>query len=201
MLLKFSPKFSYGITAMTMAFIYFKAYTSQEYNYSLFIFTIWGLISAFIAYFEYSALAASVMASYVTIYYLTLRFNQISLELKQIEKKRFMRLLELIEEHNILSVYTKKCNIWFSLAMGVIYLLMTVAINLSIYLSIYGNLSKTLRLGMMNSSILILIIMLLMTYTSGKLSTEAHKAYKTINSTFVRINFPLFIKLKVFIIV
>jgi hypothetical protein len=47
---------------------------------------------------------------------------------------------------------------------------------------------------------IVINILIFLTYTSAKLITEAHKAYDTINSIFVRYKFSLIIKLKVFII-
>jgi hypothetical protein len=137
----------------------------------------------------------SIIAGYyITIYYLTLRFNQISLQLKQIQSNNFIHLLKLISVHNILSVYTEKCDILFSLFTCIMHFIVTVAVNLMIYLSIYGNLDIILRLTIINVSIFLFFL----TYTSAKLTTEAHKVYDTINSIFVRYKFPLIIKLKVF---
>ncbi len=96
----------------------------------------------------------SIIAGYyITIYYLTLRFNQISLQLKQIQSNNFIHLLKLISVHNILSVCTEKCDILFSLFMCIMYFIVTVAVNLMIYLSIYGNLDIILRLTIINVSI------------------------------------------------
>jgi hypothetical protein len=96
----------------------------------------------------------SIIAGYyITIYYLTLRFNQISLQLKQIQSNNFIHLLKLISVHNILSVYTEKCDILFSLFTCIMHFIVTVAVNLMIYLSIYGNLDIILRLTIINVSI------------------------------------------------
>jgi hypothetical protein len=184
-----------------LAIFYFNAYTSQEYNYSLPILLIWYSIYTLWAYSECQVFASVNAAYYVTTYYFTLRFNQISQQLKRIQKKNFMRLLELISAHNILSIYTEKCNILFSLVICVMYLIGTVVINLMIYLSIYGNLHIILRLTVINVSIFALIFLFSLTYNSAVLTTEAHKAYDTANSIFVRYKFPLIIKLKVFTII
>jgi len=138
---------------------------------------------------------------YITIYYLTLRFKQISLQLKQIQNKNFIYLLELIASHNILTIYTKKYNILFSLIMFVMYVIGTIGINLTIYLSIYGNLHIILRFFVIILSISAFILLFSLTYTSAMLTTEAHKVYNTINSIFVRYKLPLIIKLKVFTII
>jgi hypothetical protein len=184
-----------------VAFFYFIAYTSQQYNYNLLILLIWYLIYSFWAYSEFPAMMTWASGYYITIYYLTLRFKQISLQLKQIQNKNFIYLLELIASHNMLTICTEKYNILFSFALFVMYVIGIIGINLMIYLSIYGNLHIILRFLIISISIFDSIFLFSLTYTSAMLTTEAHKVYNTINSIFVRYKLPLIIKLKVFTII
>ncbi len=44
-----------------------------------------------------------LIRNYITIYSLELRFKQLSLQLKWIQNKNFMNLLESVASHNILN--------------------------------------------------------------------------------------------------
>ncbi len=77
------------IFSTAFGFFYVIAYTSQEYNYSLFIVLIW--------------------------YYLKLRFKQIIQQLKHIRNKNLNYLMKIISIHNKLAIDTKNVNTFYSL--------------------------------------------------------------------------------------
>jgi hypothetical protein len=173
------------------------AYILQDYNYYFVINLFWWSLSVYIISRLMSIIIINVLIGCLIVYYLKLRFQQITEQFGKLSANNLKYLTGLIRSHNRMTRITEKCNTALGKLMAMVYFHGTVTVNLTLLIIIYGNSNQYLKLAYEMLVIFTIISMYLVTYTASQVSTEAHRCYKSINSFNVKNKIPILIKLKV----
>jgi hypothetical protein len=184
--------FTFGI-----AIIYLIMYFSQEDRFYLLIILFWFSIGVYNALKVIPSQCLSLFMACSTFEYLTMRYQQINQQLKTITNKNLNSLEALIKAHNEVTVMVKECDLLFNKFLGVGYFYTRYLVNISLFLSIYGNSLIYSRIMASALAVISIIGMYLIFYVTAKVSIEAHRCYNTINSINVRNKIPIPAKLKV----
>ena len=107
-----------------------------------------------------------------------------------------MKLKRLINEHYDIALIIVQLNEMFNKIVAIVYIGMTIAIDISIYIVFYGH-NSYVRFLNFNLAVLLLIGTYFLTFVSASLITKAHWAYPLLNSLIAKNKIPLKYKFKV----
>jgi hypothetical protein len=187
---EFFALFVIGIVLLTI-------YIRQDYNFHFIPVLIIYLLAIFVTIKTLSSICLSICMGYSLMFYLRLRFQQITKQFERITNKNLNSLEALIRAQNTLTVMTKDCDKVCSKLLGVFYFYAPFIVNLLLVISIYGNSLIYVRFVFAIYAVFTVIGLYLCAYTPAQVSTEAHRCYNTINSINTSYKIPLQTKLKV----
>jgi hypothetical protein len=183
-----------------VAILYYAVYEPKSNNNSLIILLIWFPFHCFWAWIQNSLVVITGGILYITIYYVKLRFRQITEQIKiSMAKSKISKhfLKKILLAHNNLTIITNDYNKIFNYFMATVYIVATVNLNLLFYLSFYAKMHVFIRINIFIVAMTGVLLIYLATYTSAILSKEAHITYNSFNSIIIRTQLPINIRLKV----
>ena len=149
------------------AYMFF-AYLKGDYPYNGFLCLVWLIIILFMGWLAASIQAVMYGLSYLSSYYLKLRFEQIA----RMPYKSFASIDKIINDHNEVALLTDKYNKFFKLLMGSNYFVATIAANLFAHIGFYGKGNKIFRCIVGSEMFCTFLIIYLSVYTSTAISKE-----------------------------
>ena len=108
----------------------------------------------------------------------------------------FIRLKRLINEHYDIALIIVQLNEMFNKIVAIVYIGMTIAIDISIYIVFYGY-NSYVRFLCFNLAVLLLIGTHFLAFVLASLIIKAHWAYPFLNSLIAKNKIPLKYKFKV----
>lgn len=195
------PIICFGLILLISTFMYI-AYFDGDVNYNLPVYICW--------WFYYSFCAVQITASILTltitlsmiIFYLHFRFDQINEKFKTIDanksnkKINFYLVKKIVDEHYLVSKKITEFNGMLTKPMGLFYLGMTMAIDISVYITIYGY-HPFVRILCGCIATVMFMLTYIIAFTLGALINKAHSPYQLINSLIATKTIPLRYKFKV----
>ena len=150
-------------------------------------------------YVIFTSLCSLLAMIYMVLIYYIMRFNQINIQLRifhKIIRISPRKIVQIINEHNQLSLAIDKLNLIMNKIVGYIFIITAIQIDLIIYLLFY---TKSLYYKLLFLSLLIvtLIAIFSITFLLIKLPNSAHKSYNLIYSIISRRILPYRIRYKV----
>ena len=203
------PIISLGIIILISWFMYI-AYNDGQVNYNLPVYICWWFYYCFCAVHIVATVFSYVIILMIGLLYIKFRLDQINQKYKLIHKGNilneklfnasipftFMKLKRLIDEHYDIAFIIVQLNEMFNKIVAIIYIGMTIAIDISIYIVFYGH-NSYVRFLSFNLAVLLLIGTYFIAYASASLITKAHWAYPLLNSLIAKNKIPLKYKFKV----
>ena len=193
------PIISFGFIILQSVFMYI-AYTKSDVNYNLPIYICWCFYYCFCAVHITATIFGLLIIVEVILAYLIAKFGQINQKLKSMDQGfdlvHFSLLKKLIEEHYLISLKTNEFNKLFTKILGIFYVGMTISIDISVYIALYGYnpLVRALCIGL---AIILYIFTNTFVLALALVVKKAHWSYAFMNSLIATKLPPLKYKLKV----
>ena len=194
------PLICFGFIVLLTTFMYI-AYIDGFVKYNLSIYICWWFYYSFCAV----QIAASIMSFCVffplLIVYLRFRFDQINEKFKKIDVRsnkriNFYLVKKILDEHCLVSQKVSELNKLLTKPMGLYYVGMTMAIDISMFIAIYGY-NPLVRILCGCLAIVMFIMTYMYVFTLGSLINKIHWSYELINSLIATKTIPLRHKYKV----
>ena len=192
------PIIYFGFIILQSVFMYI-AYTKSDVNYNLSIYICWWFYYCFCAIQVTAVILSYFVMFSVFILYLVLRFDQINEKFKLISKKkrfRYIPTVKVISEFYSVAYKVIEFNSMMTMGFGVFYLGLGVAIDISLFIAIYGK-NSFVKFICGNLAFLLFILAILFQASLSTLITKAHWSYQLINSLIATKRIPLKLKFKV----
>lgn len=194
------PLICSGFILLLTTFMYI-AYIDSDINYNLPVYICWWF------YYNLCAvqIAASILAITATfpmlIFYLHFRFDQINDKFKMIDihsNKRinFYLVMKIINEHYLVSHKVTEMNRMTNKILGIYYVGLTMAIDIAVYIAIYGY-HPLVRILCGCIAIIMFLLTYMLVFALGSLINKAHWPYQLINSLIATKTIPFRHKYKV----
>ena len=193
------PIVSAGFVILLTVFMYI-AYTDGKVNYNLPTYICWWAYYCFCAVHITATIFGLLTIVEVILAYLIAKFGQINQKLKSMDQGfdlvHFSLLKKLIEEHYLISLKTNEFNKLFTKILGIFYVGMTISIDISVYIALYGYnpLVRALCIGL---AIILYIFTNTFVLALALVVKKAHWSYAFMNSLIATKLPPLKYKLKV----
>jgi hypothetical protein len=171
-------------------------YIRRDYNFYFIAVLDFYLLAIFVT-IKTLSITLSICIFCSLLFYLKLRFQQITKRFERITNKNLNSLEALIRVPNAVTVMTIDCDKALSKLLGVFYFYAPFIVNLLLLISIYGKSLIYVRLLFPILAVFTVIGLYLCAYIPAQVSTEAHRCYNTINSINARYKLALKTKLKV----
>ena len=169
------------------------AYIKQEFTIYLISIIIWFLILSFWAIKVTAIIVFSYSILFFNIYYLSLRFKQLfNLQILKIQNLR-----KIFYQHTKLTMMTNESNQFFKYSMAYSYFVYTFVVIFTTIIFQYGRGVFLFRLANLMVGCFGVCLVFLITLFSARLSKEAHRFYKPINSYICSAKLGLQMKIKV----
>ena len=170
------------------------AYIKQEFSIYLISIIIWFLILSFWVIKVTAIICFSYSILFFNIYYLILRFKQ----LYNPGILKVHNLRQVLFQHTKLTMMTDESNQLFKYLMAYSYFVYTLVVILTFLIFQYGKGVFLLRLANQTVGCFGVCLVFLITLFSARLSQEAHRFYKTMNSYLISSNLDLNFKIRVY---
>ena len=192
------PIISVGFITLLSVFMY-TAYTDSDINYYLPVYLCWWLYYCFCAV-QITAIAIgySVLFGIITLY-LFFKLDEVNEMFKRIRSgKRFIynSIIKAIDNHYSVAYKIIKFDSILTKAFAILYLGVTIAIDISLFIAIYGS-NPLVRIICGNLAFLLFFRVLLFGLFLSSISSKAHWSYQLMNSLIATKKIPLRLKFKV----
>lgn len=194
------PLICFGFILLLTTFMYI-AYIDSDVNYNLLVYICWWLYYGLCAV----QVAASIMTLTVVfpmlIFYLHFRFDQINDKFKKIDvhsnkKINFYLVVKIINEHYLVSQKVTEFNRMTNKILGIYYVGLTMAIDIAVYIAIYGY-HPLVRILCGCIAMIMFLLAYTFVFNLGSLINKAHWSYQLINSLISTKTIPFRHKYKV----
>ena len=187
-LIRYSCPFIFSIPFGVLCLM---AYFKNEYYFSILLLLFWFIMLLIWSSFVSSIICFSYGLLFFSVYYLKLRFSQLTFSGK------IHSLEALIESHNRLTLMTNEYNLFFRILMAINHYIYSVTAVLLYYTFFYSEGIFLYRLANLFVAIFGTFLIYLVTKSSASLSAEAHRLYKSMNSNYLLHTLSIKMKLKV----
>ena len=192
------PIVSVGFITLISVFMY-TAYTDSDVNYYLPVYLCWWLYYCFCAVHIIAiVLGFCVLCGFMTSY-LFLKLDEVNEMFKPIRNcKRLIynSIIKTIGNHYLVAYKIIRFNLLLKMPFAIFYFGMTIAIDISLFIAIYGS-HPLVRFICGNLAFLLFILVLLFGLFLASISSKAHWSYKLMNSLIATKKINLRLKFKV----
>lgn len=193
------PIISFGFIIMMTVFMYI-AYIDGKVNYNLPTFICWWAYYCFCADHITATIFGILILVEMLLMYLIVVFDRINQKFKSMNQSfhlvHFKLLSKLIEEHYFISLKTNEFNKLFTKILGIFYLGMTISIDISVYIALYGY-NPLVRILCVGLAIILYIFTNAFVLALALVIKKAHWSYAFMNSLIATKLLPLKYKFKV----
>lgn len=178
------PIVSIGFIILMTVFMYI-AYTDGQVNYNLPTYICWWAYYCFCAVHITATIFGLLILVEMILIYLIVKFDQVNKKLKSMDQSfhlvHFNLLKKLIDEHYFISLKTNEFNKLLTKILGIFYLGMTISIDISVYIAVYGYnpLVRALCIGL---AIILYIFTNTFVLAMALVIKRAHWSYAFMNS-------------------